>query len=78
MLFLVLPRWRSQGLSCMVSFSQKLSEEKDWRDRLCLSVLLTPLDLHNVDFQIFKIPLTFYLDFLAALKPEDDFVKLLC
>ena len=26
MLFLVLLRWRSQGLSCMVSFSQKLSE----------------------------------------------------
>ena len=28
MLFLVLPRWRSQGLSCMVLFSQKLSEGK--------------------------------------------------
>ena len=66
MLFLVLPRWRSQRLSCMVSFSQKLSEEKEWRDRLCLSVLLTPLDLHNVNFRIFKIPLTFDLDFLAG------------
>ena len=53
MLFLVLPRWRSQGLSCMVSFSQKLSEGKDWRDRFCLSVFLTPLDLRNVSFQIF-------------------------
>ena len=40
--------------------------KKDWRDRLCLSVLLTPLDLHNVNFQILKIPLTFYLDFLAG------------
>ena len=27
--------------------------EKDWRDRLCLRVLLTPLDLRNVNFQIF-------------------------
>ena len=29
--------------------------ENDWRDRLCLRVLLTPLDLRNVCFQIFKI-----------------------
>ena len=27
--------------------------EKDWGDRLCLRVLLTPLDLRNVIFQIF-------------------------
>ena len=53
MLFLVLPCWRSQGLSCMVSFSQKLSEGKDWRDRLRLRVLLVPLDLRNMSFQIF-------------------------
>ena len=53
MLFLVLPRWRSKGLSCMDSFSQKLSEGKDWRDRLRLRVLLAPLDLRNVSFQIF-------------------------
>ena len=53
MLFLVLPRWRSQGLSCPVSFSQKLSEGKDWRDRLRLRVLLAPLDFRNVSFQIF-------------------------
>ena len=53
MLFLVLPRWRSQGLSYMVSFSQKLSEGKDWRDRLRLRVSLAPLDLRNVSFQIF-------------------------
>ena len=32
MLFVMLPRWRSQGLSCTVSFSQNLSEGKDWRD----------------------------------------------
>ena len=53
MLFLVLPRWRSQALSCMVSFSQKVSEERDWRDRRRLRVLLAPLDLRNVSFQIF-------------------------
>ena len=52
MLFLVLPGWRSPGLSCSVSFSQ-IFREKDWRDRLCLSVFLTPLDLRNVKFQIF-------------------------
>ena len=56
MLFVVLPRWRSPGLSCRVSISQRLSTENDWRDRLCLSVFLTPLDLRNVNFQIF-IPL---------------------
>ena len=27
--------------------------EKHWLDRLCLRVLLTPLDLRNVNFQIF-------------------------
>ena len=27
--------------------------EKDWRDRLRLRVLLTPLDLRNVNFQTF-------------------------
>ena len=53
MLFLVLPRCRSPGLSCRVSFSQRLSEVGDWRDRLCLSVFLTPLNLRNVNFQIF-------------------------
>ena len=26
---------------------------KDWRDRLCLSVFLSPLDLRNVNFQTF-------------------------
>ena len=55
MLFVVLPRWRSPGLSCRVSFSQKFSEGKDWRDRLLLRVLLAPLDLRNVSFQIFNI-----------------------
>ena len=53
MLFVVLPRWRSPGLSCRVSFSQKLFEGKEWRDRLRLRVLLAPLDLRNVNFQIF-------------------------
>ena len=53
MLILVLPRCRSPGLSCRVSFSQRLSEVEDWRDRLYLSVFLTPLDLRNVSFQIF-------------------------
>ena len=52
-LFVVLPRWRSPGLSCRVSFSQRLSTENDWKDRRCLSVFLTPLDLRNVNFQIF-------------------------
>ena len=31
----------------------EIVREKDWRDRLCLSVILTPLDLRNVNFQIF-------------------------
>ena len=31
----------------------EIFREKDWRDRLCLSVFLTPLDLRNVNFQIF-------------------------
>ena len=55
MLFVVLPRWRSPGLSCRVSFSQKFSEGNDWRDRLRLRVLLAPLDLRNVSFQFFNI-----------------------
>ena len=66
MLFVVCPLWRSPGLSRRGSFSQRLSEENDWRDRFCLRVLLTPLDLGNVSFQIFKIPLTFYLKFPAG------------
>ena len=53
MLILVQPRCRSPGLSCTVLFSQRLSEVEDWMDRLCLRVLLTPLDLRNVSFQIF-------------------------
>ena len=53
MLFLVLPRWRFQGLSCMVPISERFSTENDWRDRLCLRVLLAPLDLRNVNFPIF-------------------------
>ena len=53
MLFLMRPRWRSQGWSCMVSFSQNLFEGKDWRDRFRLRVLLAPLDFRNVNFQIF-------------------------
>ena len=31
----------------------EIFRKNDWRDRLCLSVFLTPLDLHNVNFQIF-------------------------
>ena len=31
----------------------EIFREKDWRDRFCLSVFLTPLDLGNVNFQIF-------------------------
>ena len=54
MLFVVLPRWRSQGLSARVSSSQRFSKEKDWRDRLCLRVLLATLGLRIVSFQIFK------------------------
>ena len=53
MLFLVLPRCRSPGLTCRVPFSQRLSEVEDWRDRICLNVFLTPLDLRNVTLQIF-------------------------
>ena len=33
--------------------SSEIFWEKDWRDRFCLSVFLTPLDLRNVSFQIF-------------------------
>ena len=31
----------------------EIFREKDWKDRLYLRVLLTPLDLRNVNFQIF-------------------------
>ena len=31
----------------------EIFREKDWRDRFCLGVFLTPLDLRNVSFQIF-------------------------
>ena len=31
----------------------EILREKDWRDRFCLSVFLTPLDLCNVNFRIF-------------------------
>ena len=34
-------------------FLRNCPKEKDWRDCLCLSVFLTPLDLRNVSFQIF-------------------------
>ena len=51
--FVVVLRWWSPGLSSRISFPQRLSEEEDWMDRLCLRVLLTPLELRNVSFQIF-------------------------
>ena len=54
MLFLVLRGWRSPGLLSRVSFSQKWSQEIDWRDRICLKVLLTQLYLRNVSFQNFR------------------------
>ena len=38
-------------LQCFI-FSE-IFREKDWRDRLCLRVSSTPLDLRNVNFQIF-------------------------
>ena len=31
----------------------EIFREKAWRDRFCLSVFLTPLDLRNVNFQNF-------------------------
>ena len=31
----------------------EIFREKDWGDKFCLSVFLTPLDLRNVNFQIF-------------------------
>ena len=31
----------------------EIFREKDWRDRVCLSVFLKPLDRRNVNFQIF-------------------------
>ena len=55
MLFVVLLLWRSPGLSPRVSLSQKFFQEKDRRNRLYLKVLLTPLDLLTVRFQIFKL-----------------------
>ena len=55
MFFVVLPRCQSPDLSTRVSLSQTLSQENDWLDRICLKVLLTPLHLRNVSFQIFKI-----------------------
>ena len=45
---LAIPKFELQGFI----FSE-IFREKDWRDRLCLSVFLTPLDLRNVNFQIF-------------------------
>ena len=45
---LAIPKFELQGFI----FSE-VFREKDWRDRLCLRVLLTPLDLRNVNFQIF-------------------------
>ena len=91
-LFVVLPRWRSTGSSTRVSLSHRFSQENDWRDKKCLMVLLTPLDLRNVSFHIFKTYLypsyqnslagqslnSIRLVLLRALKPEDDFVRLLC
>ena len=38
-------------LQCF-NFSEVV-QKKDWRERFCLRVLLTPLDLRNVSFQIF-------------------------
>ena len=71
MLFVVVPRWRSPGLNCRVSYSQKLSKEKDWRDRFCLCVFLTPLDFCNVSFQTFKI--YHYLLFRISCRPVINF-----
>ena len=34
-------------------FFSEFVREEDWMDRVCLRVLLTPLDLRNVSFQIF-------------------------
>ena len=35
--------------------SSEIVQERNWSDRLYLRVFLTPLDLRNVSFQIFKI-----------------------
>ena len=45
---LAISKFELQGFT----FSE-IFREKDWRDRFCLSVFLTPLDLRNVNFQIF-------------------------
>ena len=53
MLFVVLPRWRSPGLSCSVSFSQRFSGKRTGGTDFVWVCFLTSLDLRNVKFQIF-------------------------
>ena len=55
MLFVVLPHWRSPGVSTSVLLSERFSQEKDCSERISLNVLLTPFHLHYVNFQNFKL-----------------------
>ena len=47
------PALAISGLELQGFNFSEIFREKDWRDRFCLSVFLTPLDLRNMTFQIF-------------------------
>ena len=47
------PALATSKFELQVFIFSEIFREKDWRDRLCLSVFLIPLDLRNVNFQIF-------------------------
>ena len=49
------PALAISGLESQGFIFSEIFAQNDWRDRLCLKVLLTLLDLRNVNFQIFKI-----------------------
>ena len=47
------PALAISGLELQSFIFSEILREMDWRDRFCLSVFLTPLDIRNVNFQIF-------------------------
>ena len=49
------PALAISGFECQGFIFSEAVRKKDWRDRLYRMVFLTPLDLRNVSFQIFKI-----------------------
>ena len=66
MLCVVLPRWRSQGLSCGASFSQNLSEGKDWRGLTLSEGVFDTARPPQCEFpNLRKLSLTFLLEVLC-------------